>query len=719
MPLNQDPKYIQVLQDIANEYKVKAKAEADLLSLQLTNAERLLSLQIANTNKLETYQEQQNQKVNEKLIKLGFDANSVISKDDLKQRLANLEKYYKKRISHAKGNRKKELQEELAEKIKNEEKLSKKRKELEDKEKKEEAKRLVQGAQKELANLEVFNFGEMRNVLKEFADNIKTETGKDVGVGGKIGLVMAATVEKLANWTKQLESQIKDIAYAQSEIDTRLQGSGLNKLFGSYWKNINQDIVRSVGMSPMIKQETVLNNLKTLVSKGIAFDVEQRAFLQTISDKIATTFEVADSTLLKLVRIQQADTTAARLGMESALTAFLNNMYETTEYMTDAAASIRSSLYEASALMGGAEATAFEYQVQKWMGSLYSVGFSNAEGLAGALGKLAAGDISAISNGGYGNLLLMAAQRANLSIADILADGLDDSETNRLLQSAVEYLQEIYSETKNNKVVAQQFANVYGLTASDLKAAANLYGSTTVIQKNSMGYTGMMQQLQNMANSMYSRMGAGEMLENLLGNFKFATSSSLANNPVLYTIFTLGNMLKDTTGGIDVPLPLVYGNGLNAKINIADVMLATSLSGGFLQGLGTMIAGLGNGGGFSGGGMLKAFGILNDKMNVITRGNGTGLAALSGNTVSESGSLVGNASGSDVQNATLGGAEEEGNEKVEAAQEEYDDTKLSTVDEHIIQIYDLLQGVVDGTSSFHVDMGNTAAWADILGGGKI
>ena len=118
-------------------------------------------------------------------------------------------------------------------------------------------------------------------------------------------------------------------------------------------------------MSPMIKQETVLNNLKTLVSKGIAFDVEQRAFLQTISDKIATTFEAADSTLLKLVRIQQADTTAARLGMESALTAFLNNMYETTEYMTDAAASIRSSLYEASALMGGAEATAFEYQVQK------------------------------------------------------------------------------------------------------------------------------------------------------------------------------------------------------------------------------------------------------------------------------------------------------------------------------------------------------------------
>jgi Flp pilus assembly CpaE family ATPase len=101
------------------------------------------------------------------------------------------------------------------------------------------------------------------------------------------------------------------------------------------------------------------------VGQGIAYNVEQRAFLDTISSKIATTFEATDATLLKLVRIQQQDTTAARLGMESALTAFLNNMYETTEYMTEAADSIRANIYEASALMGAAEATAFEYQVQK------------------------------------------------------------------------------------------------------------------------------------------------------------------------------------------------------------------------------------------------------------------------------------------------------------------------------------------------------------------
>jgi hypothetical protein len=69
--------------------------------------------------------------------------------------------------------------------------------------------------------------------------------------------------------------------------------------------------------------------------------------------------------LLKLVRIQQADTTAARLGMESALTSFLNEMYETTEYMQGIASDIRAQIYEASALMGAKEATEFEFQVQK------------------------------------------------------------------------------------------------------------------------------------------------------------------------------------------------------------------------------------------------------------------------------------------------------------------------------------------------------------------
>lgn len=102
-----------------------------------------------------------------------------------------------------------------------------------------------------------------------------------------------------------------------------------------------------------------------MVNSGIAYNVEQRAFLSVVSEKIATTFNETNSSLARLVRIQQDDSTAARLGMESALNEFLNNMYETTEYMSSVMSGIRSSLEEAEALMTKESATSFDYQVNK------------------------------------------------------------------------------------------------------------------------------------------------------------------------------------------------------------------------------------------------------------------------------------------------------------------------------------------------------------------
>ena len=474
---------------------------------------------------------------------------------------------------------------------------------------------------------------------------------------------------------------------------------------------MSTDIVRNVGMNPLVKQADVVDNLKTLVGKGIAFNVEQRAFIDTISDKIANTFEAANGTLLKLVRIQQADTTAARLGMESALTAFLNNMYETTEYMTDAADAIRASIYEASALMGAAESTAFEYQVQKWMGSLYSAGFSNTEGLAGALGKLAAGDISGIDNGGYGNLLIMAANRANLSIAEILADGLDDSETNQLMKAMVEYLGEIYDETKNSKVVAQQFANVYGLTASDLKAAANISRDTGNISRNNLSYGGMLGQLALMASTAMIRTSTGEMMTNLFDNLKYGISQNIAKNPALYASYTIASMLDETTGGIAIPTIGAWAAGTGTEIDlettVADLIRVGSLGAGLLGGIGTMMTGLGSYGGMLG--SLAGFGIGSLlSPTKLVRGNGMNALSIFSGTSTSSSSFVGNSDSSDVQNKTIGDASESAEQTAEAKQDEQQDTKLSTVDEHVVQIYELLNSVINGLDSIKVDMGDVA-----------
>ena len=284
---------------------------------------------------------------------------------------------------------------------------------------------------------------------------------------------------------------------------------------------LSDTITGSVGVSPYIKQSDIVNKVKELINSGIAFDVEQRAFLATISDKIATTFDANDSTLRRLIRLQQQDSTAARLGMESAMNAFLNNMYENTEYLGSLSSSVRGQLEEAQALMSTEQAVELEFQVQKWLGSMYSVGVSDSTvtKLATAIGQLASGDISGITSGGANNLLIMAANEAGVSLEGILKNGLDASQTNILLQAMVNYLANIYNETKGSKVLQQQFASIYNLSASDLKAVTNLANDNNqtikTIANNNLTFSTAYTQLKNMANTMYQRMSLGGMLDNV------------------------------------------------------------------------------------------------------------------------------------------------------------------------------------------------------------
>lgn len=706
-------------------------AAAELNELRISNAKKLADLQISLLNKKAVEEENLNQQINENLLQRGISVQAILKADELKKALDNIEQEYAEKIAAAtkaqkkileneKKARKKKKEQEIKEDIKDNKKLLEeleKAKKIKDEAyRKEKNKKDLASMKSVIDDLSTVRIGgrkRARAQLEEAGITDKKEQDKALLAGG-----LTAAYNALAGFAKQLENTATEVAEAQTEIDTRLQGSkNAKSLTGSYWKEMSFNIGKNIGMSPFLRQETATKNLQTLVGKGIAFNVEQRAFLDTISEKIATTFEATDASLLKLVRIQQADSTAARLGMESALTAFLNNMYETTEYMTEAADAIRGSIYEASALMSAEEATEFEYQVQKWMGSLYSVGFNSTQGLADALGKLAAGDISGITDGGFGNLLVMAAnQTGDLSIAEILQDGLNNDETNKLMQAMVEYLGNIYEETKTNKVVAQQFANVYGLTASDLKAAANLAQSTQNIYKNNefSSYEQMLGRLTDMANSMGSRTAVGTMVQNVFENLKYSTAATIGNDPVLYSTYMIASMLDDTVGGIAIPTigAWAMGNGteIDLETTVADIMRTGAMAGGLLGGIGKMMWGLASGNSYSGTGMLEAFGVNTKEITTITRGTGTGIGiSSSGMNISASG-FVGNENADDIINSTVAGEQDKAKQKAEALQEEQREIGLANVDEHVVQIHTLLQEVVSGTYRLHVINDSTDSW---------
>lgn len=505
----------------------------------------------------------------------------------------------------------------------------------------------------------------------------------------------------LANIAQKLDGLMDEIALNQAKIDTRLYGSKQNqKLMGSYWKQMSFDLGAAM-ISPFIRQETLTNNILKVVDMGIARDATQMAMLETLKEKIVTTFNTFDGTMLRLIKIQDNNTTAARMGMEASLTELLNQMYETTQYLTDLAGTVRTHLEEAEALMSGENAVDFEYQVQKWLGSLSSVGMSSTgiTSIAEAIGKLAAGDIEGIINGGAGNLMIMAANNANLSISDILADGLDSSEVNVLLNQMVGYMYDLVTESNNNLVVQQQLAKVFGMTASDLRAATNLIyeynGQSnqmkTLFNKGGTDiYNSMLSTLFNRADSMWKRTSFGEMLQNVWNNVQYSTAAGEVANAPLYLINKTADLLDTFAGGIPIPAISVFGSGVDTKLTVANIIKAIALVGGFTTSLVSMIGSLVTSGGSGfGSGLLKMVGV----QGKVTRGADT----------SKSGTAtVYNASVEDTTESATNEGKDSAKEQSVQAKEESSEVSNETINESIVNIYNLLQSVTEGKAALSV-----------------
>ena len=542
----------------------------------------------------------------------------------------------------------------------------------------------------------ISKFKATKDTYNAYKENGASSSAAGLATGLK---ALDAGIQSLANFAQKLDSQVAEIASYQNNVNTRLNGS--EKTYAT----ASKVLLGAVGVSPFVKSAHVLKNLDELVDKGINYNVEQRAFLQTISDSIATTFDAANGTLLKLIRNQQGDTTAARLGMEASLNAYLNSMYQTTEYLSDVSDTVADSIYEATAQMTAREGVGFEYQVQKWLGSLYSVGMSNSSisNIASALGMLGSGDVSGLSsNSAMQNLLVMSASNAGLSYADLLTNGLTSENTNKLLASMVDYLSDIADS--NNKVVEAQYGAVFGMSMSDLKAIGNLSESVNDVYSSNLTYSGSINYLNTMADTISQRMSTGEMLGNIWDNVQYGISAGIANSPVLYGIWKVANLLEDTVGGIAIPAVSAAGFGIDLETTVADLMQVGALSGGILSSMGTLLSGItaGSSGGFSGAGMLQAVGVSGSTVKEIARGTGLKAGAASGATVSQS-TFIGNNSGSDVYDSTMSSATDTVNQKTVEAKESEDDVEITEkINDNVANIYSLLQNVVSGSSSLHV-----------------
>lgn len=494
-----------------------------------------------------------------------------------------------------------------------------------------------------------------------------TAAADELAVNSKKALESVAG-NAAAAMTNAVEADMDAMFGDQGRINTRLQGYDQN------FTDIVKDIQKNVGMSGLVSQKDVVAKMVELADSGVAYNLEMRAFLASTADNIASTFDVFSSDLARLIRIQQADTTAARMGMEQSLTELFNTYFSDSSYMTKggAADTVSSSLIGAMSQMSRDDALAFEYTVQKWLGALYSLGLSD-EGvstIAQGINYLGTGDVNALNgNDTLQTLLAMSAARSSgKSYSDMLTQGLTAKDTNDLLKSMVNYLAEI-AESQDNMVTKAAYSDLLGMTITDLSSFQQLQTEEIDnLYKTNMDYSQMMTKTTSQLNSMITRVNMGKVIDLALENAMTGASVGIGSNPATYGLWKTINLVESLTGGIDIPKVEIAGFEIDLRTTVEKLM-KTGMAG--ISLIGSLVGSLANG---------SLFGTMDLSKwgyeDYTTRGAAvTQLFSGSSTSVSESSSMRMSSSGDDMASTSMSDATENAQEDSGTSSEEMEEGK--------------------------------------------
>lgn len=445
--------------------------------------------------------------------------------------------------------------------------------------------------------------------LSEIFDSKAKATAVEVGQAiSKItsSKMMTALQDGVTNYLGMYDEYVSNIA-------TRLIGLNTNTRYS--YNEILDRIEGGVGISRYTTVYNVLTELNKYVSQGILNNIEQRAFLSSVSDRIATTFDAFDSSLLTLIKLNREDSTQAYLGMEAALTEFLNTAYMDSSYMSSSLnSSVSSAIMESVALLGTQMGAEFQFQVEKWLGSFYASGASDSfiASLATSINQLATGDVSSLtSNESMNSLFAAAASRAGLNYGELLTGGVTSSDINILLQGIYEQAISIASSTDN--VSKQQLGKQFGLSMQDMIALQNITNEQLQsLVEVQLDYNQMMQKTVYELGNINKRTGAKTQIDNMLDNALARIGSNIATNEAAYVTYSLADMIGDVEINIPYLGPVNLTGALKSGIIgmsvISEVlsMLTSAGSDNFMSSLGSydstnvqiggtgMISGVGN-----------------------------------------------------------------------------------------------------------------------------
>ena len=402
-----------------------------------------------------------------------------------------------------------------------------------------------------------YNFSreQLTNNLKDIKDEVKQGFKDSTSSLNAFGDTIVNAVAASRNFFNGIvDGTVSSISQYYGPIAASLEGvNGELKDF----KSINNRLQLDIGLSSLVKQEAVLNSINNLVSQGITSDIESLGILTSIRDKTVSSFDVTNSDLRRLVRLnqQRGNLTAKQFGLADALKESFNSTFGDSSFLNGMFQSLTGTVLDAvsaNANSGGTDSTAFYSVLESWLGAMYESGVdtNTVNAIAQGVNYLGSGNVQALSgNKQLQNLMLLSMDRAGLDYADILQRGLSDSNMNVLLSTIVDYLAEITSNTKENNVLQSSYANLFNMSVTDMTAIQNLSKSGY----SALGMTGAnaLAQASNELNKVASRTSAAEQINNVIDNAKYVFGSSIAENKLSYFTYKASNLILDSLDGLN------------------------------------------------------------------------------------------------------------------------------------------------------------------------
>lgn len=365
---------------------------------------------------------------------------------------------------------------------------------------------------------------------------------------GVVGKIFDAVMAIRGSLNTFVDSAAEVLAANVGKINAALEGTGKT------YANSTQAMVESLGLNRYVKQTEYISQIASLTAKGITYNAEQRALLQTIKDKTISSFDATNSNLLRLIRLKQTDLTTNQFGLEAALRNTLNRVFKDSTYLYSGLLdSVQSAITDALIISGGKDVIEYSSVAQTWMGAMYEAGIdsSTVNKFANAINYLGSGNIQGLaSDADMQRLILLSMDTIGMDYADILQQGLSSSDITNLMKAIVEYLSDIASNTKDNKVLTSSYTQLFGMSMTDLQAIKKLSAKMGELEYVNKSSSLSMANYEIAKLQTTERTMAVEQINNAIDNAKFTFGNSIASDSSRYMQWKISNLLVDVSSSL-------------------------------------------------------------------------------------------------------------------------------------------------------------------------